>query len=182
MKKSIIIVLVIGVISVGGLLYFFKGKNPSLQTSSEPNSQSEISNSQTKPSDNEKPSEQNYLVINEWNVRMKLTGELNDTVILEQQDNFVGLSTKQMQAVKGCEQFSLIAIERAQKGQSIGSSTVDELVNSPNHPLIKIGTYYYLNSGPSESCVANDNNPDIQLEAKTKSQLHKAFKSLENIR
>lgn len=169
----------IGVIICGGLLYLFLQQSPNDgTTNNQKDSATKIQ--QAELSKQGLANEDGYLVIKEWNVRFKLPESIRDVVVTEQTDDFIGLTTKQVEGIEGCDGVALIAIERGQKGQSIGSTKVDTLLESENKPLIKIDKYYYLNTGPVDSCVESKSQSDEELVGKTKGILHLAFKTLES--
>lgn len=176
----------IGVIICGGLLYLFVGKNSVDQTNQAQDLPLNTARNSTKATKSQKASD-NYLIIEEWNVRMKLPKEIKDATYRYSEK--YGLKTASLYqklgtATKGCENSPVYAISRAtSKDEAIADSgaTVRELMSvSPDTIITLDGAYYLGRSGNGPCYDVRDENSGQQYR-NLENMFGKAYESLEVI-
>ena len=191
MKKSILIVLLLGVLGVGGLLYFIKSKqSTNLADQSPSQSENQPLEAAPEPKIKDSPKKAKYLVIKEWGVRMKLSDGVTDAYY-KYSDNYnmesIMLYRKSTAKVEGCAGDAILGIIRATNGGIItpgGAKLEEVLPNADQYPdkqLQKIGKYYFFASGPQAPCF---NDPDSAAEKQLNqisSPIYEAYKTLEGI-
>lgn len=159
----IIIVLVIAALAATG--WYILDKNKKEDSASNVNN----SNSQA---------QNDYLVIKEWGVRVRLNNSVHDAMYTELGSGSVGLTTASLRSIKGCEEGFPVTYVRAKKGDPIGTIVADDR-GVP--PMIKIEDYYYLNTGSGNSCANFQDQKGSEKAANVREGLNEAFKTLEKI-
>lgn len=127
-----------------------------------------------------KPSEDTYLVIKEWGVRMKLGDAVKDAkyrYLPEYED--ISLSTDSVEKVQGCQNGAIFGIARARKGEHLGGGIAGDTRPDQPNPYIQVGDYYYLLTGPGLGCASQEDRSGTELLSKVRKGLADAQKTLE---
>jgi len=167
MKRSmltLIILVLAGSAIYGGWRLWHKpaAKNEATSTNS----------AQTKTADQ-------YLVVKQWGVKFKLSGDINDATYTPKDSLTIYVSAAKLRAVRGCENANILEIQRGKANDFIGPSKVSEIIaNNPNS-LTKLGDYYYALVAAPNSCAATDDSQGRAMLNQIRDNFTQAIKTVE---
>lgn len=157
MKKATIASIVVVLLIVGGLGFVLL--SGSKNNSSQKNSGNTVSTNEAPLSDAVQkeqvydPSENGkYLVIKEWNVRMKIDPTVSTVSYKMFGKDAISLRTTKSDKYEGCEREDLLGVSRGKSGEKFYHDMTPEELMKYDDPPIKAGKYYYLAYGPQAPC------------------------------
>jgi hypothetical protein len=166
MKRGVLLIILVLILAGGiGTYVYSQNKNEETTVNSDPSVSTQSS--------------VDYLVIREWGIRMKLNDKIMDAKYKMADDSKgIYLSTASAEKIHGCQTGGIMGLERAKQGESLGATIANDN-NIP--PMIKIGDYYYLNTGPSFVCAGDNDTAGKNKIGQVREGYSEAIKTLESV-